>query len=286
MRLLYVFGGFGDATFGCFGAGDSHDVAPATGWADSGDIDQDLGEMLHELATLAREHGVGVLLAIDELQEVDRATLQAVNTSMHSLGQGQDPAPLLVVGAGLPSLRGILSEATSYAERLYAYWPIESLDELAATAALLEPAAAQGVQWEPSGLALAQQFSAGYPYFIQVLGKHVWNIATGAVIIAQDVEYAAPDAQADIDAGLYMARWQRATRVEQRLLKAVAECGAGSGPARMADLVTAMNKTRIQQLSPQRRSLIAKGILFAPDRGELAFTVPGMGKFVERQLVG
>jgi hypothetical protein len=43
---------------------------------------------------------------------------QTLNTALHHLGQGEVPLPLMLVGAGLPSLPAQLADATSYAERL------------------------------------------------------------------------------------------------------------------------------------------------------------------------
>lgn len=262
------------------------DIAPATGWADTGDTERDLGEMLVELAAFAGSHGAGVLLAIDELQDVDTATLRAINTTVHRLGQDREPVPFLFAGAGLPSLRGLLAEATSYAERLYEYVPIGPLPPAAAAAALANPAAAYGVQWTHPALTRAGLFSAGYPYFIQVLGQHTWNLAIGPTeITREDVDAAITDAQQSIDSGLYMSRWQRATRAEQGLLAAMAQLNPDGSPSRMSELVTTLGKQKLSQLSPRRSSLIAKGMVYAPDRGEIAFTVPGMTDFVARQVL-
>lgn len=38
-----------------------------------------------------------------------------------------------------------------------------------------------------------------------------------------------------------------------------------------------------QELSVPRDQLIKKGLVYAPDRGLIAFTVPGMADFVRRQ---
>ncbi len=266
--------------------GYSFDVDPAKGWADSGDIDRDLGEMLQELTSFAAENGVGLLIAIDELQEVEISTLRTINSTLHRLGQEADPAPFLVIGAGLPSLQGILAEATSYTERLYEYWPIGPLSKSESEEALVGPAEELNVEWTSGALGLAQDFTRGYPYFIQVLGQHCWNIAIAGSgeITGGDVATAISDARDDIDAGLYMARWQRATRTEQRLMAAMAECNP-TGSSQMSDLVTAMGKQKLSQLSIHRGNLISKGITYAPDRGELAFTVPGMAEFVKRQVM-
>jgi len=259
------------------------DIEPARGYADSGDLDRDLSEMLAELAALAGHHGVGLMMAVDELQEVERSTLAAMNAAVHRMGQGEEPAPFLMVGAGLPSLRRILPEATSYAERLYEYWHVDRLDERSVRTALTAPAAAQGVTWDQDALTAGVRFSAGYPYFVQILGKHAWNVASGPRITGFDLRNASEDALADIDSGLYASRWERATRVEQRFMRAMAELSA-DGRARMADVMVTLGKSRLSQLSPIRGQLISKGLVYSPDRGEVAFTVPGMAQFVTRQV--
>lgn len=266
--------------------GYSFDVDPAKGFADSGDVERDLAEMLQELAKFAAETGVGLLIAVDELQDVELSTLRTLNSALHRLGQEAEPLPFILVGAGLPSLRGILAEATSYTERLYEYWPVGPLDDHDSKLALAGPAADQDVEWQPDALVHAQEFARGYPYFIQVLGQFCWDFAIdgSAEITRSDVVAAVPDARSAIDAGLYEARWQRATRTEQRMMKAMATCNS-DGRSQMSDLVAAMNKDKLSQLSIHRANLIAKGIAYAPDRGELAFTVPGMAQFVDRQIV-
>lgn len=40
--------------------------------------------------------------------------------------------------------------------------------------------------------------------------------------------------------------------------------------------------TTVQSLSPQRQSLIDKGIIWSPERGKIAFTLPGMAEFIDR----
>jgi hypothetical protein len=44
-----------------------------------------------------------------------------------------------------------------------------------------------------------------------------------------------------------------------------------------------MGRTRASDISVARNELIRKGLIYAPERGLLAFTVPGMHEFVARQ---
>ncbi len=140
------------------------------------------------------------------------------------------------------------------------------------------------MRWDLDALDAGVEFCRGYPYFAQVLGQHAWNVAEGTQITRDAVAEATPHARSDIDAGLYAARWQRTTRGEQRFMQAMAD--RGEGPVLMSDLVAALGKDRPAQLSPTRNHLISKGLVYAPDRGEVDFTVPGMAEFVKRQVVG
>jgi hypothetical protein len=258
------------------------DVQPIAGVADTGRFADDLAALFEALGETARDLGIGVLVLIDELQEARPDELAALNTAVHRLGQADTPLPLVVVGAGLPSLPAQLAEATSYAERLYDYRPIGLLEDAAARDALTVPARERDVDWDPDGLALAVLTAGGYPYFIQAVGKHVWDNARTSPISLEDVEVGLAEARREVDDGLYRSRWERATPAQRDLLRALATLG-GDGPAAVADIARLMRKSRTSDLSVARNELIKKGLAYAPERGLLAFTVPGMHDFIARQ---
>lgn len=58
---------------------------------------------------------------------------------------------------------------------------------------------------------------------------------------------------------------------------------AGDGSATVSNLAARMRKSRASDLSVARNELIKKGLVYPPERGMLAFTVPGMHEFVLRQ---
>ena len=174
-RLLRVFRSFqvtvdpsGNYSFG-------FDLSAESGVADSGDFERDLNDLLEALGLAARELGMGVLIAIDELQDAARPDLNGLNLALHDLGQDAWPVPLLVIGAGLPSLPSVLADATSYAERLYDYRTLSLLDPLETREALEVPAQQRGVEWDADAIDLALESTRGYPYFVQACGKHVWT---------------------------------------------------------------------------------------------------------------
>lgn len=257
------------------------DVEPITGIADSGRFADDLAALFEVMGETARELGIGVLILVDELQEATSAELTALNTAVHRLGQVDNPLPLTFIGAGLPSLPAQLADATSYAERLYDYRPIGLLSEQAATDALAAPTQELGVEWSPEGLASAVATAHGYPYFLQSIGKHIWDSARSSPIAIEDVEVGLAHARQEVDQGLYRSRWERATPVQRDLLRALASLG-GEDAVAVADIAKALGKGRAA-ISVARDELIKKGLVYAPERGLLAFTVPGMHDFIDRE---
>lgn len=254
------------------------DVEPARGRADTGDLELDLTELALDLADTARDLGVGVLVLVDELQDLDHVELAALAAASHEAGQRD--APFITVGAGLPSLPTALREAKSYAERLFEYHRIGPLDLDAATVALVRPAEARSVAWGPEAVKLILDIAGGYPYFLQVYGKTTWDFAKASPIEAEDANVGADAGRMELDIGFYGSRWDDATPGQKSYLRAVAE--GGDEPSATPEVAARMNR-KPNEVSVARDELIRKGLLYAPDRGMIAFTVPGMADFIDRR---
>lgn len=259
------------------------DVQPEAGFADSGDFERDVRELLEELGLGARDLGMGVLIAIDELQDAPRSDLNSLNLALHALGQSAWPVPVMMIGAGLPSLPSVLADATSYAERLYDFRTLDLLDDDETRAALIRPAEKVGVFWDSDAVELALAAIGGYPYFAQACGKHVWDSrATADRITFDDATVGVNRAREEVDRGLYQSRWDRATPKQRELMSAMAQ--DDSRPSAIQDLVVRTGKSRTSDLSVSRKELIKNGHIYAPDRGFVAFTVPGMADFIRRKV--
>ena len=283
-RLLRVFRSFqvtadptGNYSFG-------FDLAAESGVADSGDFERDVNDLLEALGLAARALDMGVLIAIDELQDAARADLNGLNLALHDLGQDAWPVPLLVIGAGLPSLPSVLADATSYAERLYDYRTLDLLNPDETREALEVPASQRGVRWDADAIDLALASTRGYPYFVQACGKHVWDArVTASRISLDDARVGVDRAREEVDRGLYQSRWDRATPAQRTLMKAMAE--DDDRPSAIQDLVARTGKSRPSDLSVSRGELIKNGHIYSPDRGFVAFTVPGMSDFIHRKVL-
>ncbi len=241
----------------------------------------DLADLALDLSAAASERGVGVLLLVDELQDLALEELAAICRACHEAGQRG--SHFYVVGAGLPSLPGLLAEARSYAERLFDYWPIGALDEQAATDALVRPANAVGVKWEQGAVKLLIERSAGYPYFLQEFGKATWDCAPQQAIRLEDAQCGVEQGTLSLDRGFFISRWERATPAERDYMRAMARDGGANSHS--GAVARRLGKA-LSAVGPVRAKLIHKGLIYAPEHGVVAFTVPGMAAFIARQPEG
>lgn len=249
------------------------------GVADSGDLGRDLGDLLIEVGTIARDAEHGVVFLLDEVQFLERGDFEALIAGMHRSTRRQ--LPITVVGAGLPSLPRLAGEARSYAERLFTFPTIGALSEPAARMALVEPAEEEGVRFTDDALDLIMRHSGRYPYFLQQYGKHAWLTGTDNVIDRDAVERAHELVQSVLDTDFFHVRFERATPAEQRYLAAIA--ALGDGPQRSGEVSRQLGYTSTTETGPVRDSLIKKGLIYSPRHGLVDFTVPLFADFMRRQ---
>ncbi len=258
----------------------SIDVASVPGPADSGDLGPDLSGLFSEVGRAAQDSHTGVFITIDELQYLSPQDLSALIVGLHRTAQLS--LPIIVGGAGLPSLPGMLGDAKSYAERLFEFREIASLSSLDAATAIADPAAAEGVTWTEEALASVVELTQGYPYFLQEFGKETWDAAPGPTTIQQeDVRKSVDITLATLDAGFFRVRIDRTSTAERAYLRAMADLGPG--PSSSADVATRLGKTT-GQLGPVRDRLIKRGLCYSPRWGEIAYTVPMFDGFMKRWM--
>jgi len=249
--------------------------------ADNGDLEHDLQALLEAAGAAAQKAGTTLAMFVDELQYVDEDELAALITALHRAAQRR--LPVVLVGAGLPQLRGRMGRAKSYAERLFDFPEIGALPPPAARTAIAKPAEAEGVEVNEDALERMIQQTHGYPYFLQEWGKHAWDTASKSPITLPDVELASTSAIAALDDSFFRVRFDRLTPLEKRYLRAMAELGAG--PHRSGDIAEQLNRD-VTALGPTRNQLIAKGMIWSPSHGDTAFTVPLFDEFMHRIMPG
>ena len=249
--------------------------------ADNGDLEQDLPALLEAVARSAQSAGTALAMFIDELQYVDEAELAALITALHRCAQRQ--LPVVLVGAGVPQLRGRMGKAKSYAERRFEFPEVGPLPPDAAALAMTRPAEKEGIRFTPDAVHEIVRQTKGYPYFLQEWGKHAWDVATASPITFADVTVGAVSAVAALDASFFRVRFDRLTPAEKKYLRAMADIGPG--PHRSGDIAERLSR-KVTALGPTRNQLISKGMIWSPNHGDTAFTVPLFDEFMRRIMPG
>jgi GTPase SAR1 family protein len=256
-------------------------IDPIAGLADSGDLENDLGDLFVSVGEAAAEKGTAVALCIDEMQYLSEKEFGALIMAVHKVSQMN--LPLIVVGAGLPQILGLAGQSKSYSERLFDYPKVGALNYEDAKLALVRPAAATNVTYDEDAVGKIISVTKGYPYFLQQWGHEVWNLAQSSPIKLADVERATNVAIAALDESFFRVRFDRCTPSEKRYMRALADLGEGA--KRSGDVADRLG-LKVTSIGPTRSKLITKGMIFSPQHGETAFTVPLFDEYMRRTMPG
>jgi hypothetical protein len=252
------------------------DVEAAAGVADSGDPEQDLTDLMQEVGEVAKATGAGALFLIDEMHNLDSPSLAAICIAFQAVSR--NALPVAMVGAGLPDLQLRLMAAKPYADRLFQYHELGRLADAAARAALIQPAATRSLEFQERAARQVVHEAAGYPYFLQEYGLELWNHAESSPITGADVQAVREIVTDSLARSFFGTRLQLATDAEQRYLAAMASLG--DPPYGSADIARAYGAKDQRGVSIHRDALIQKGLVWAPRRGKLDFTVPLFGEYL------
>ncbi len=255
------------------------DIPPSAGLADSGALDADLSDLFVSVGQAAAEKETGVVLLLDELHFLTREQLEALIAAIHKTVQRS--LPITTAAAGLPQIHELVGDAKSYAERLFKFPSIGSLDDDGARRVLSEPAEKLGVVFSGDALDHGMEFSEGYPYFLQEFGEAAWDLASGSRITDVDARDARVAVEEKLDSGFFKVRLDRTTELQKAYLRAMAELGPD--PQIASSVAELLNRTS-PECGPTRKQLIDKGLLYTTDHGYAAFTVPKFDEYLKRAI--
>ncbi|WP_225207782.1 ATP-binding protein [Novosphingobium huizhouense] len=276
MRALRSFAGTFAVKVGDF----ELSVDPEPGVADSGDIELDVTELFVRVGEAARAAGRGWALLIDEVQYLGQRELGALIVAIHRVNQRG--LPILLFGAGLPAIAALSGDAKSYAERLFVFPRIDALPREAAANAIRQPVEEEGETIEPAVVDRLVDLTRGYPYLLQEFGYQAWNAADRSPISLDCIDVAHREALKRLDEGFFKVRIDRLTPKEKEYVIAMARLGAG--PYRSADVADMLGE-KLTSLGPRRAQIIAKGMIYSPAHGDIAFTVPMFDEYLKRHWI-
>ena len=236
-----------------------------------------LADVIVDVAAAAAEHDLGVLLAIDEAQMIDRDDLRRILAGVHRCGQ--DSLPLACVLAGLPNLVGVVANAATYAERMFVVSELGPLTPDQVGQAIEAPARELDVTWHPDAVEAIIDHSDGFPFFVQTWGYHTWNTASDEPISLADVDRAAATTNYALDTSFFAARVARIPTSELTYVRGLAQLGPGphESGAVAAELGTITSK-----VSAFRERLINEGVIYSPRYGWVEFAIPHFDRYLRR----
>lgn len=256
----------------------SIEVNPANGISDTGNLANDMTELFLALGVIAQKQNKGVVLFIDEIQYIKDDEFEALMEAIHRTNQKN--YPIVIFSAGLPKIAKIAGDVKSYAERLFDFIEIDSLNNEEAKLALIEPAKRFQINYTDEAVNKIIEITQGYPYFLQEYGKWVWECKKEENIIDIKIVNKAYDKfEQSLDKAFFKVRHDRATAREIEFMTAMVACE--KLPCSTKEIANIMGES-IQAISPLRAQLIHKGFIYAAKRGEVDFTVPQFDKYLKR----
>lgn len=255
------------------------EMLKAAGIADTGDLQNDLTELLVHLGKVGQKINTGAVIFIDEVQYLKDAEFEALMAALHRCNQLG--LPLALIAAGLPKIAKIAGDIKSYAERLFKFIPVDKLQEDDAKLALTRPASRLGVQYTAEALTEILQQTDCYPYFLQEYGQQAWKYVDKAT---KTLSYEAACAAHNdfinaLDEGFFKVRHDRASEKELEFMRAMVQCE--ELPCQTKQVAQIMHSS-YNRIAPIRAQLIHKGFIYASSRGEISFTVPQFDKYLKR----
>jgi hypothetical protein len=235
--------------------------------------------LLQHVGQLARKRKAGVLFLIDEVQRArPRPDLELLGNTIQQL-ERREGVPISLAIAGLHTTPRHLAQSCTFFERQDKV-ELGHLTADATRVAFLEPLASTGVGIDPDALAILVRHSAGYPFAIQLYGRHAWTLAGTDSRITPTIAHQAVEAADNwLAVNLFEPRWDRLDSVEQAMVKALAANETDMMPT---GEIAAMLGRSLSQLSVARDALVNEHhLLHSPRYGYLAFDLPGFERWVQ-----
>jgi hypothetical protein len=244
---------------------------------------------------LSHSNARGLIFAYDEAQNVaDHAVakeyplslLLDVFQSIQKKG-----IPFMLVLTGLPTLFPKLVEARTFAERMFHVIFLDRLNESDSRDAIRKPidASACPVKLGESLVRGIVESSGGYPYFIQFLGREVYDIVLQRVDGKKGrIRIPFDDIVRKLDTDFFAGRWSRASDRQRDLLIVIANLRNSEREFTVQEVVEASRERLELPFSPSHvNQMLSKlsqaGLVYKNRHGKYSFAVPLLGRFILRQ---
>lgn len=221
----------------------------------------------------------GLLISVDEVQSSPPAELWELTSAVQDLMR--DNRNIAFAAAGLPEgIAALLQHpGTTFLRRaqhsnLGPMTPEQTADILSQTAA------EGGASFTTEALQEAVSMSRGYPFLIQLIGFHVYEVAGDSrPIEVADVDSVRKDVLDTLGQLVHAPALKEVSPKQEEFLRAMARVQNGLEAVSTAAIAREIG-TEPRSLSMARQALLRRELVYSPRHGYLNFTIPHMGHFL------
>ncbi|HZM04688.1 MAG TPA: hypothetical protein VFC44_16905 [Candidatus Saccharimonadales bacterium] len=242
----------------------------------------------------------GVVFAYDETQtmsdhaETNQYPLSVLLDVFQSVQK--KGIPFMLVFAGLPTLFPKLVATRTFSERMFTVVTLHKLPEPESRKAItipIERANEHGtcpLTFCEQSIALIQQTSGGYPYFIQFICKELFDVFLQQIAMSGKASpVPIKEIVQKLDKNFFAGRWAKATDRQRELLSIVSTLDNCDDEFTVQDIVVASKQMAspfgASHVSQMLVALAESGLVYKNRHGKYSFAVPLLGQFILREEV-
>jgi len=225
--------------------------------------------VLEELGELLAQRGGGLLLTVDEMHDVDRNDVRTVASAVQIVTRRRQ-MPVAFAAAALPLIEDThLADPNMTFLQRCARARLGLLGEEETRAALRQPVLDSGSAIDDDALAEAVALTLGYPYMIQLVGFHAWQMRDdpSTPISLTNVRAGAAEAEMIMVEQIAGPTWNRLSPMDRRFL---IEMLPDEPDSSLADVAARLGRS-LQYARTYRRRLIAAGAISTSTKGRVRF---------------
>lgn len=257
-----------------FGAGITRDIAQRY------DAQPTLRSLVTAAADLLDRQGVGLLLTLDEVHTAAVADLrQIAQVVQHAFREGRQVA---FVGAGLPSaVDDLLNDEVLTFLRRAERFTLADVDPEDVAHALRVPIENAGRAISEDALEVATAGTRGYPFLVQLVGRHVWDARPDEpTITVADARAGVEQARRRVGRLVHEPALAGLSQVDRSFLAAMA---TDDGPSRMRDIAGRLGVSQVYA-GQYRLRLIAAELIRPAGHGHVDFALPYLREWLREHV--
>lgn len=243
------------------------------------EIDRAALSLRDTLRAAAEKGGTGLLITLDEVQDASLNEMRALSVAIqHEI---RDDADIAFVFAGLPSMiESVVNGKTLTFLRRAVPVDLGPVSVAEVALSLRKTMRESGLEIDGDVADLLAEATRGYPFMIQLVGYHAWQVAHRSGLRRVDEEAARQGvllARERFDRTVIEPALQRLPATLIEYLLAMAE--DHGFPSETGEVASRMGKSA-QQVSTYRARLIREDVIEASSWGKVSFAIPYMDEYL------